>query len=75
VPLHRLPIVEIPFHDQRPISVDVNMPRTVVSDPRQEDIAASADLRHTIMLPQTVTLELPGPNDAGECAQTDPPDE
>jgi hypothetical protein len=75
VPFHRLPIVEIPFHDQRPISVHVDVPRTVVSDPTEEDIAASADLRHAVMLPQTVTLELPGQNDAGECAQTDPPDE
>jgi hypothetical protein len=44
--LHRLPIVEIPLHDQLAVTVDVNMTRTVIADPSDKDVPAAADLWH-----------------------------
>ena len=54
--LHRQAVVEIPLHDQLPVPVDVDTPRTVVTDPGQEDVPAPPDLGHPNMLPNTVTL-------------------
>jgi hypothetical protein len=39
-------LVEIPLHDQFSVTIDMNMSGTVIADPSDEDISASADLRH-----------------------------
>ena len=53
--LHGKPIVKIPFHDERTLSVDMHMARGVISLPGEEHKATTPDLRHTQMLPYTVT--------------------
>lgn len=49
-------MVEIPLHDQLAVSVNMDVVWTVVAYPREEDVATPTDLRHTYMLPWTVTL-------------------
>ena len=43
---HSVMVVEISFHDELSVTVDVDMARTVVTDPGQEDVPASAELWH-----------------------------
>ncbi|MEN9581214.1 MAG: hypothetical protein RJA70_4223 [Pseudomonadota bacterium] len=44
--LHGRPIVEIPLENQLTISVYVNMARTVVADPSEQDEVVAADFAH-----------------------------
>jgi hypothetical protein len=55
VPFHRYAIVEVPLHDQLPISIDVDMTGAVVSLPGEEQIAPAPDFAHLKLLPYEVT--------------------
>jgi hypothetical protein len=49
-------MVEVPFHNQLPITVTVYVPGSVIAFPCVEDIAAPPDLRRTDTLPCMVTV-------------------
>lgn len=56
---HGLAAVEIPFQHQLPVSEHVHMPGYMVTHPRHENEAATADARHE-MIPPTVTKDKAG---------------
>jgi hypothetical protein len=64
--LHREPIVEILFHDEVTIPVDVHMARGVISLPGEKHEPATPDLRHGVPIPRAETVITPG----SECPPT-----
>lgn len=61
-------MVEVPLYDQRPVAIDMNVTRSMVSNPGDEDITTAANPRHPSMLRLAWSLSIDVGDQATKCS-------